>query len=121
MKKNIQTILLSMFVGSSVLLAQSVQTPQPHDIVMPCATYEAMDAVFAAYPSAKLRYEEEQEKLRLATIAYEESLKNHKTNAAFQYTIPVVFHILHTYGAENIPDANCISALANINNDFAAS
>ncbi|MBK7669291.1 MAG: T9SS type A sorting domain-containing protein [Sphingobacteriaceae bacterium] len=102
-----------MFIGSSVLLAQE-------KTVAPCQTYNAMDQVFANDPSARVRYNEEQEKLRLATIAYEESLKNKKVGAAFQYTIPVVFHILHTYGSENIPDANCIAALANMNNDYAA-
>jgi len=115
MKKNIQTLVLSIFMGSTALIGQT------HDIIMPCATYPAMEQVFASDPSAKVRYDAEQEKLRLATIAYEESLKNQKTGAAFQYTIPVVFHILHMYGAENIPDANCIAALANINNDYAAS
>lgn len=115
MKRNIQTLVLSIFMGSAVLNAQTDGT------LAPCQTYNAMEAVFAADPSARVRYEQEQEKLRLATIAYEESLKTQKTGAAFQYTIPVVFHILHMYGAENIPDANCISALANINNDFAAS
>ena len=115
MKKSIQTLALSFFISSTALLnAQSDSKDAP------CQTYNAMESVFAADPSARVRYNEEQEKLRLATIAYEESLKNVKVGAAFQYTIPVVFHILHMYGAENIPDANCISALANINNDYAA-
>lgn len=115
MKKNIQILALSILMGSATLNAQD------EGGVAPCQTYNAMEQVFASDPSARVRYNEEQEKLRLATIAYEESLKNIKTGAAFQYTIPVVFHILHMYGAENIPDANCISALANINNDYAAS
>lgn len=115
MKKNIQTLVLSVFMGSTALIGQT------NDIVMPCATYEAMEQVFNTELGARQRYETEQEKLRLATIAYEESLKNNKIGAAFQYTVPVVFHILHTYGPENISDANCIAALANINNDFAAS
>lgn len=115
MKKNIQTLLLSMFIGSSALVAQT------NDIVMPCATYEAMEKVFASEAGSRERYEAAEANLRKAVKEYEESLKNHKVGAAVQYTIPVVFHILHTYGAENIPDANCIAALANINNDYAAS
>lgn len=114
MKKIIHTLALCLFTGSAALIAQT------HDIVLPCATYEAMEMHFAANPGAKENYEAEQEKLRLATIAYEESLKTKKAGAAFEYTVPVVFHILHTYGAENIPDANCIAALANINKDFSA-
>lgn len=114
MKKSIQTLLLAFSLSGTSLLAQEQQT------VMPCATYDAMEAAFQADPSLRAKYEAEQEKLRQATIAYEESLKNQKVGAAFQYTIPVVFHILHENGSENISDANCISALANINNDFAA-
>lgn len=109
MKKTIQTIALSLFIGGAVNAQEKVQM---------CNTYDAMEAVFKADPAARVRYEAEQEKLRIATLEYEESLKNKKM-AAFQYTIPVVFHILHTYGAENISDATCITALANINNDFA--
>ncbi len=115
MKKNIQILALSIFMGCAVMNAQ---TDGP---TAPCQTYNVMEDVFKADPSARVRYDKAQEELRLATLAYEESLKNKKTGAAFQYTIPVVFHILHMYGPENIPDANCISALANINNDFAAS
>jgi hypothetical protein len=113
MKKSLQTLALSLILGSSALLAQT------HDIVMPCATYEAMEQAFLNSPDRRLSYEQEQEKLRIATEEYEKSLQTHKVGAAFQYTIPVVFHILHTYGPENIADANCIAALANINNDFA--
>lgn len=115
MKRNIQILALSIFLGSAALNAQT------ENELAPCQTYNAMEQVFNADPSARIRYNQEQEKLQASLTAYEESLKNHKVGAAFQYTIPVVFHILHTYGAENISDANCIAALANINNDFAAS
>jgi hypothetical protein len=114
MRKKIQILALSLVIGSTALFAQSIQKPW-------CNTDEAMNEVFAADPSAKVRYDEEQEKLRIAVEAYEKSLQNKKVGAAFQYTIPVVFHILHQGGTENIPDANCIAALANINNDYAAS
>jgi hypothetical protein len=115
MRKNIQTLILSMFIGGSSLIAQT------NDIVMPCATYEAMEKVFQSEAGARERYNSNQAILQQAVKDYEESLKNHKVGAATQYTIPVVFHILHMYGAENIPDANCIAALANMNNDYAAS
>lgn len=115
MKKSIQTLLLAFTLGSTALVAQEQQT------VYPCATYDAMEAAFQADPSLRAKYETEQEKLRLATAEYEASLQNKKMGAAFQYTIPVVFHILHENGSENISDANCIAALANINNDYSAS
>lgn len=110
MKKALQTIALTfLFTGAAIA----------QDKVQICNTYDAMEQVFNADPAARVRYEQEQEKLRAATQEYEESLKNKKMGAAFQYTIPVVFHILHTNGPENISDANCIAALANINNDYA--
>jgi PKD repeat protein len=34
------------------------------------------------------------------------------------YTIPVVFHVLHTWGSENISDEQILDALARINEDF---
>lgn len=114
MKKNILTLALAIFMGSAVMNAQN------DGPTAPCQTYNVMEDVFKADPSARVRYDKVQEELRLATLAYEESLKNQKVGAAFQYTIPVVFHILHMYGSENISDANCIAALANINNDYAA-
>ncbi len=39
-------------------------------------------------------------------------------NRAAIYTIPVVFHVLHTGGVENISDAQIYDAVARINEDF---
>ena len=77
MKKSLQTIALSFFMGGA-LFAQ-----EPHNMVKPCATYEAMEQAFQANPNARVQYEQDQEKLRLATEAYEASLKNTK---AVSYT-----------------------------------
>src|SRR5687768_8309288 len=35
------------------------------------------------------------------------------------YTLPVVFHIIHQNGAENIPDATVIDAFQRLNDAFA--
>jgi len=110
MKKNLQTLALSMLIGASALNAQNIQ---------PCATYDAMEQVFANFPEARARYEKEQDELKKATIAYETSLQMGSKVAAVQYTIPVVFHVLHMGGPENISDAALISALAQINSDYA--
>lgn len=113
MKKSIQTLMIAFtLAGGSVVMAQE------QNIVMPCATYEQMEAAFQNNPGARERFNEEQENLRKATAEYEKSLQNTKVGAAYQYTIPVVFHIIHNNGSENISDANCIAALASINKDF---
>lgn len=42
-----------------------------------------------------------------------------KSDDSTVYTIPVVFHILHQNGPENIPDANIFDAMAVLNRDYA--
>jgi hypothetical protein len=90
MKKNIQTLAFSVLLGGAALNAQQVH-------VQPCGTFDAMDQVFASDPAAKIRYDQEQDKLKKAYLAYEQSLTLHKATA-FQYTVPVVFHIMHVNG-----------------------
>lgn len=83
---------------------------------IPCATYEAMENYFKNNPGSRERYEASRKQL----------LENNSENqnsalrpSAVVYTVPTVFHILHTGGAENISDATCINALNLVNNDFA--
>lgn len=107
-----------------ILLASTVfvqfSFAQENQQIIPCATYEAMEMAFKADPAAKARYEAAQKELEEAYKNYEASLKLHEgKTAAFQYTVPVVFHILHVNGPENISDATLINALAQVNKDFA--
>jgi hypothetical protein len=80
-----------------------------------CNTYKAMDEYFAKNPEAKKSYEANQKLLN-------EQLNNNSMAKAssFQYTIPVVFHVLHAGGSENVTDAQIEAALISINKDFAA-
>ncbi len=88
--------------------------------IIPCATYDAMEYAFQQDPQAKVRYEAAQKELEEAYKNYEASLKLHEgKTAAFQYTVPVVFHVLHMNGPENVSDATLINALAQVNKDFA--
>ncbi len=88
--------------------------------IIPCATYEAMEYAFQQDPQARIRYEAAQKELEEAYKNYEASLKLHEGKiAAFQYTVPVVFHVLHLNGPENISDATLINALAQVNKDYA--
>lgn len=86
---------------------------------IPCNTYSAMDEVFAADPNAKIRYNLVQSQLE---TEYRQEILN-QSNAAAKvavpvYTIPVVFHILHQGGSENISDAAIQSAMTQINADY---
>ncbi|MGE0567793.1 MAG: M43 family zinc metalloprotease [Bacteroidia bacterium] len=105
------TASLGLFLTTSV--AQNSQKVQP------CNTYAAMEEAFALIPGAKENYEKEQAKLEKAYQIYQDNFYSHKTSAPPVYTVPVVFHILHEGGAENIPDADVISCLDYVNKDFA--
>lgn len=87
--------------------------------IQPCNTYQAMEERFKADPQARKSYEESQEKAYQEYLAAQKNNANGKT-AATVYTVPVVFHILHQGGVENISDQTCITALNQINSDLAA-
>lgn len=60
--------------------------------------------------------------LLIASVAPAQSTSNSPGNTATlsppAYIIPVVFHIIHDYGTENISDAQVLDALAKLNEDF---
>lgn len=72
-----------------------------------CGTDVAMRKFYQAHPGA-----EQQRKAHLIN-----SVKKRAANSA-TYTIPVVFHILHLGGPENISDAQVKDALTILNRDF---
>lgn len=109
MKKQLSTITLAL--GLFVAVSSSAQQQK-----IPCVTYEAMEQHFKEDPSARTRFENSQKELaEQAKLSGSESARP----AAFEYTVPVVFHILHQGGPENISDAACIAALQHVNNDYA--
>jgi PKD repeat protein len=100
-KISICTIIFSTIIFSTKLSAQ-VKTP--------CGTYDANKAIEMIDPEG---YRLEREKLEQETMEFAQ-----RKNSAATYTIPVVFHILHLYGTENISDAQIFDAMEVINRDF---
>src|SRR5436190_15113538 len=99
MKKQVSKITLALACISALAgLSQNISYP--------CGTYEAMEAQFKADPSARARFEASQAYLRQQAEANASS--EAKPQPSIVYTVPVVFHILHQGGPENIPDATCI-------------
>lgn len=100
MKKIIASSLLIFLIGSSVN-AQEETTKK-------CGIYEATEEVYKLHPE-----------LREHSIAMQ-LLNNSQTfeKSNHSYTIPVVFHILHEYGSENISDAQVYDAMEVINREF---
>lgn len=87
--------------------------------IIPCYTDEAMKEYFDTNPAEKLKFEQSQAILQKQSDENEIQNLNNKA-AAVQYTIPVVFHILHMGGSENIPDADVHYAMSFINKDYEA-
>ncbi len=113
MKKQLFTIL----AGAGLCLGSYAQLQNQGLTLKPCNTYAAMEEVFTADPSAKSRYNLVQSQLELE---YQQAIHQQALSktAAVTYTIPVVFHILHLGGSENISDATVIAAMTQINKDY---
>lgn len=107
MKKLIFLSFLSFFASGS-LFAQLVNGGK-------CATYTELQKVLDSDPELKAHYEAK-ELMRSSFVG--STLENGKTSE--QFVVPVVFHILHQYGSENITDAQVYNALEVFNKEFNA-
>ena len=104
------TLLSLCFLVSSTVFSQIESTRN-------CGTYEALQEAFEMYPELEQGYEAH----RLLMNSYQgNSVGNSLEKADGTYTIPVVFHILHNYGTENISDAQVYDALQVFNREFNA-
>src|SRR5688572_14858297 len=85
-----------------------------------CGTDEAMNDWFNKNPATKAEFEKRmQEAKELDAIAFKNGYgAQNKTAAAPAYTIPVVFHVLHLGGSENISDAQIIDAVNILTRDY---
>lgn len=93
------------------------QTPR----ISPCETYRTQEDYIRTIPGYKQKLDAVMAKTAQEFTAYKNNIAAQRTNtvtAAYTFTIPVVFHILHTNGPENISDATCIAALDQVNKDF---
>ena len=101
------------FLAVIVMLSASAQE------IRYCGQTQATEALFAKYPH--LRHENEQSQTDFQA-AYEERLANRANRGGGDeevYIIPVVFHIIHDNGEENISDEQVYSAVEILNRDFA--
>ena len=106
MKKLIATSMFFLFAGS-VSFAQQTGSEQF------CGTYEHQKEIWQMDPKMEDRYYAH----RLLLNSKMTSTDKGGEKAA-SYVIPVVFHILHEYGTENISDAQVYDAMRVINREF---
>jgi PKD repeat protein len=79
----------------------------------PCGTDEANERLGHQHPGIHAEYEEMQKYIR-------EYIQNNPQGRSSNqvYIIPIVFHIIHQYGSENISDAQVLDAVRILNEDF---
>jgi hypothetical protein len=112
MNKLISKITLALAISGSVAGFSQQKS-------IPCDTYNAMEQHFKTDPAARANYNAIQAEMLKAYQEHEKNKIAGKTTAAFEYTIPVVFHVLHQGGSENVSDATILAALDYVNKDFA--
>jgi PKD repeat protein len=98
-----------------VLLAAFATATMSAQQIIPCATDEAMKELFAKDPAAKARFDAYNNQTPPAEFT--QRLGNNSTNSVYYApdTVPVVFHVLHQGGAENITNAQVAACLVEVN------
>lgn len=80
-------------------------------VLKPCGTVEANQRYFDEHP-------ELQEQILKDRKALETVTPSAKRKQGSIYIIPIVFHIIHNYGLENISDAQIMSEMDQLNKDY---
>ncbi|MCE3259917.1 MAG: domain containing protein, partial [Bacteroidetes bacterium] len=87
--------------------------------IKPCSSTEAMNEWFQKHPELKQQYDQLQDQAEKTDMQLFKNGGYAKTaSAAPIYTIPVVFHIMHTGGSENISDAQVQDAVNILSRDY---
>jgi PKD repeat protein len=111
MKKSYNYIFASAFM----LIAQAKIASAQNEYN--CGTSEARQALHAAHPELvqkEIDYEKE-----LALQIQNKKQQKSAQSAEVIYTIPIVFHVIHTFGSENISDAQIFDQVNILNRDYA--
>jgi PKD repeat protein len=116
--KSITTIVLVVFCCTFCFFSSSIFAQD----LKPCGTTEMHLKMMESDPVYKQNYLSEQERLKtLDKEAYANGYKDARLTAPLgppKYIIPVVFHIIHQYGIENISDEQARDAIRTLNEDF---
>lgn len=84
-----------------------------------CGTDEAMNDWFEKNPEARARYEKMMQEAKEAdAIAFRNGYNSQNKVASPVYTVPVVFHVLHLGGPENISDAQIMDQVNILTRDY---
>ncbi len=81
-----------------------------------CATDEMHQRLYMGFPGIHQKVIHNHNKLEQFTADYIDNQLNQKKTIT--YIIPIVFHVIHNYGPENITDQQIYDQLRIINEDF---
>ena len=102
-------LILSGVFGQTI----DYSNTRPGEDVEYCTTHKKLQELLQN-PEYRKQFEEEQTQFRIEESRYKSSGRKRGT----VYPIPVVFHVLHSGGLENISDEQIFDALAILNRDF---
>ena len=83
-----------------------------------CGQFTAEEELLHAHPEFRDDVQKANQELEQFTRGFIEKRENRRSANATQYIIPVVFHVLHLNGPENISDAQIHDAMRILNEDF---
>ncbi len=110
------TLVLTLALASSASFSQVHQHINKNDSEPNlCGETVETNRLMAAYPEYAAMQEEEDETFQ---AAYEDYLESWSPDDRSLYVIPVVVHIVHLGGSENISDAQVFSGIEQMNLDF---
>jgi PKD repeat protein len=116
--KKVYLMLAQALLFTGMVFAQNAnQGHAKHDHVQPCRSNDHMDNL-KKNPAIKLDMEQSAQALELFTQEYIANHYDPNSRGGTPYIIPVVFHVLHMNGPENISDEQIHDALAKMNEDF---
>src|SRR5690606_23270371 len=113
--KKFSLLLLQSLLFLGVSFGQN--NDHNHNELLPCRTNHYMEELMASDPAIRIEMEQSAEELRLFTENYIANQYDPNARGGV-YTIPVVFHVLHMNGVENISDEQIYDAMARMNEDF---
>ncbi len=110
---------ITKFFILSFLIFANIQFTNAQELKY-CGTTEAMQKYFEKNPDLHQHFLKSEADLKLEDQkAFANGYKeNNKSAMPPVYIIPVVFHILHEYGTENISNAQIFDAMRILNEDF---
>lgn len=102
-------LILTLLAVTTLGLSSNAQE------IRPCGSYEALKQLHEQHPDLKAEYDARMLLNNNFTVT-----TNANGEKVGVYQIPVVFHILHQYGSENISDADVYAVMNRLNEDYSA-